>query len=131
MQEGRKEEFESNIDIKGTISKFIKEDAPEFTQEEAILKYSDIKRNKKIESNNDDSDNENTEEQEHLKRVKKELLESLKRVNELEKKIYGEEKKSEKKDLKIEDKYKAKVELSRKKEINNEYEKNKLEREER
>ncbi len=92
-------EHESNIDIKGTISHFIKNDEPELTQEEAIIKYGEDKKKKK--SNQGSSDEENTEEQEHMKRVKQELLASLERVKDLEKKMYGEKNNSTKKDLKV------------------------------
>ena len=66
-----KEKRESNVDIKGTIEKFIKADEPELTQEEAIMKYSEKKRRKK---NGGDATGENTEEQEHLKRIKQEYI---------------------------------------------------------
>jgi hypothetical protein len=97
------EKEESNIDIKGTLSKFIKEDEPELSQEEAIMKFGEIKQKKSGASDGEDSQNgEATEEQEHLKRVKKELLASLERVKVLAKRIYGEENKSNpRKDLKI------------------------------
>ena len=82
MQE---EKQEASVDIKGTLAKFIKTDEPELSQEEAIMKYGEA-----------------TEEQEHLKRVKQELLASLDRVKQLEKKIYGrEEKVNSKKDFKV------------------------------
>lgn len=105
MQEKKSE---ANVDIKGTLVKFIKTDEPELSQEEAIMKYGESKKtgsnnNNSSSSNDDDSQNaETTEEQEHLKRVKQELLASLERVKQLEKKIYGKEEKiSSKKDLKI------------------------------
>lgn len=100
MQE---EKQEASVDIKGTLAKFIKTDEPELSQEEAIMKYGETK-NKKASSNNDDDaqNGEATEEQEHLKRVKQELLASLDRVKQLEKKIYGrEEKVNSKKDFKV------------------------------
>ena len=41
----QKEEIEEkNIDIKGTFEKFIKPEEPELEQEEAIMKYSEIKK---------------------------------------------------------------------------------------
>lgn len=93
-------EEEKNIDIKGTFEKFINPEEPELEQKEAIMKYSE---KKKKNSNNDEG--ENTEEQEHLKRIKQELLESLKRVETLEKNIYG----VKEKEVKINEKYKQKV----------------------
>ena len=88
MQEFENKE-EKLIDIKGTFEEFIQEEKPELSQEEAINAYkkSDIieyktnKKKKLAEENEDD---------EHLKRVKKELLESLKRVDIMEKKIFEE-----------------------------------------
>ena len=85
---------EKLIDIKGTIEKFVKEDEPEMTQEEAITKYKENKI-----SNDDET--ESTEEQEHLKRVKQELLSSLERVKKLEKQIYGQKEVEEKAKLKV------------------------------
>ena len=82
---------ESNIEIRKTFSNLIKEEEPEMTQEEAIMKYEEpisIKKNK----NNSSSDtDETTEDTEHLNRIKKELLESLERVKQLAKKLYGED----------------------------------------
>ena len=91
MQEFENKE-EKLIDIKGTFEEFIQEEKPELSQEEAINAYkkSDIieyKTNKKKISTEDEEENEDDE---HLKRVKKELLESLKRVDIMEKKIFEE-----------------------------------------
>ena len=89
MKKDKKEE--SSIQIKQTVSNLIKEEEPEMTQEEAIMKYEEpisIKKNK----NNSSSDtDETTEDTEHLNRIKKELLESLERVKQLAKKLYGED----------------------------------------
>lgn len=91
MQEFENKE-EKLIDIKGTFEEFIQEEKPELSQEEAINAYkkSDIieyKTNKKKKLAEDEEENEDDE---HLKRVKKELLESLKRVDIMEKKIFEE-----------------------------------------
>ena len=95
---------EKLIDIKGTLEKFIKADEPEMTQEEAIARFADINEEiKRIANSSGTSDGEageNTEEQEHLKRIKEELLASLKRVEELEKKIYGPDKEEKTKTVK-------------------------------
>lgn len=78
--------------VKSTFSKLIKEEMPEMSQEEAIKNYREndtivaIKKSKKDEGNED-----NTEESEHLKRIKQELLASLERVKQLAKKIFSEE----------------------------------------
>ena len=91
------QEEEKLIDIKGTLEKFIEPDEPEMTQEEAITKYKEnfFKINNAIGDNNSDSDDimGDSEDAEHLARVKKELLNSLKRVEEIANKIYGKEKK--------------------------------------
>ena len=81
---------ENNIEIRKTFSNIIKEEAPEMTQEETIMKYQEpntIKNKKNSTGNNSD---ETTEEEEHLNRIKKELLASLERVKQLAKRIYGE-----------------------------------------
>ncbi|MCI9063440.1 MAG: hypothetical protein HFJ17_02400 [Clostridia bacterium] len=79
-----------NIEIRKTFSNMIQEELPEMTQEEEIKNYREddtIKISKKS-----GSDDDNIEESEHLKRIKKELLASLERVKQLAKKIYGEDK---------------------------------------
>ena len=86
------EKKESNVDIKGTFEKFIKAEEPELEQEEAIMKYgeTDTKKKKKSGTSDDTENSENSEEQEHIKRVKQELLASLKRVDALAKKVFEE-----------------------------------------
>lgn len=90
-------EEEKIIDIKGTIEQFVKPDEPEMTQEEAIMKYQE---NTKISA--DSGEGDTTEEQEHLKRVKQELLASLERVKKLEKQIFYDKEIEEKKKIKVE-----------------------------
>ena len=90
MEEGK----EKNIDIKNTMAKMLKEENPEMTQEEAIMNYKEKPINKK---NSDDDDN--TEESDHLKRIKQELLASLERVKQLAKKIYGDDRNKLKKEV--------------------------------
>ena len=91
-------EEEKNIDIKGTLKQFIEPDEPELEQEEAIRKYQE----KPIKKNSSDGDiNDNTEEQEHLNRIKQELLASLERVKKLAEKIYGKAQVSEREKLKV------------------------------
>ena len=91
---------EKNIDVKGTLEKFIKADEPEISQEEAINNFqekdllNEIKKNAKFSS---DDDEQNSEEQEHLERIKKELLASLERVKLLERQIYGDKQQNEEK----------------------------------
>ena len=90
MQESKetnKQSEEKLIDIKGTLKQFVVADEPELSQEEAIMKYGETKKKRKI--NNADSDEtDTTEEEEHLKRIKQELLESLKRVEKLEELLF-------------------------------------------
>ena len=99
MQESKeiKEQEEKLIDIKGTLKQLVETDEPELSQEEAIMKYGEHKNKR----NNNDDDTDTTEEEEHLKRIKQELLASLKRVEKLEELLF---KKQEEK-LKINVKY--------------------------
>jgi len=82
MQEQKEEKL---IDIKGTLKQLVEADEPELSQEEAIMKFGETKR-KKNNSTSDDEDS--TEELEHLRRIKKELLASLKRVEKLEEELF-------------------------------------------
>ena len=79
----------NTLDFKGTMKEIFEEEKPEISQEEAIKAYKETKP-KKGSSNDDD---QNSEETEHLKRVKEELLKSLKRVDVLEQKIFGDKEK--------------------------------------
>ena len=101
MQE--KENEEKVLDIKGTLGEFIEEEKSEISQEEAIKIYKEenqnyIKKNKKKSNYEDDAENEDDE---HLKRIKKELLESLERVDTLAKKIFDEKDKENLKNIKV------------------------------
>ena len=90
MQENNNEEKkEKTIDIKGTLQEFIEEEPQEISQEEAIQSYKegDIIEYKPKKRKKNEEDDEN-EDDEHLKRIKRELLESLKRVDMMEKKIF-------------------------------------------
>ena len=78
---------EDKIDIKSALSKLVDEEPKELSQEEAIMSYKEAKK-KKWTSNSGDDAASNQEEEEHLKRVKQELLSSLKRVDDLAKKIF-------------------------------------------
>lgn len=79
----------NTLDFKGTMKEIFEEEKSEMSQEEAIKAYKETKT-KKGSSNDDD---QNSEETEHLKRVKEELLKSLKRVDVLEQKIFGDKEK--------------------------------------
>ena len=85
-----------NFDFKGTLEKFIKADEPKMSQEETIDKYQEFKKIKKSTTGNNDESESVSEEEEHLKRIKKELLASLERVKKLEKKVFEDESISEK-----------------------------------
>lgn len=78
---------EDKIDIKSALSKLVDEEPKELSQEEAIMSYKEAKK-KKLTANSGDDAASNQEEEEHLKRVKQELLSSLKRVDDLAKKIF-------------------------------------------
>ena len=95
MQESKEREEQKEeklIDIKGTLKQFVEADEPELSQEEAIMKYEEPKEKKNKNynhyNNNNDDDMDTTEEEEHLKRIKQELLASLKRVEKLEELLF-------------------------------------------
>ena len=95
MQETNKDE-EKLVDVKGVFGKMISEEAPELSQEEAIKEYKgepEVIRKKGKKDTDTQEDEENSEEAEHLKRIKQALLESLERVNALAKKLFGEKEK--------------------------------------
>lgn len=84
---------DKNIDMKTTFSNLIKEEIPEMSQEDAIKNYRENDIIAPIKTSNKDGDSdENTEESEHLKRIKQELIASLERVKQLAKKLYSEDK---------------------------------------
>ena len=83
MQEQKEEKL---IDIKGTLKQLVESDEPELSQEEAIIQFGETKKKKNNSSSDDDEDV--TEELEHLRRIKKELLASLKRVEKLEEQLF-------------------------------------------
>ena len=99
-EKNKEENNEKIIDVKGTLEDFIEEEKPELSQEEAIKAY---KKGDVIEYPNKKKkeEDEEAEDDEHLKRVKKELLESLKRVDILEKKIFEEKDKDKMKNIKV------------------------------
>ena len=119
---------EKNIDIKNTFSTLINEELPEMTQEEAIKNYREDNTIAIPKKGAEDSE-DNTEESEHLKRIKKELLASLERVKVLAKKIFGEETiKSKKSNEKEKTKQQTKEKAQNKKEKNIEKDENIKER---
>ena len=85
MQEQKEEKL---IDIKGTLEQFVKADEPELSQEEAIMRFGEPKKKKNNNSDADDSADDISEELEHLRRIKKELLASLERVKKLEEQLF-------------------------------------------
>ena len=75
--------------LKEALVKLIDEEPKKLSQEEAINNYAEKSTKKKLADGSDsESDESNQEETEHLKRIKAELLSSLKRVEDLSKKIF-------------------------------------------
>jgi len=77
--------------IKEVLTKLVDEEPAEISQEDAIrnFKFSKAKKNNSNASSSDeDGETSNQEEEEHFKRVKQELLSSLKRVEDLANKIF-------------------------------------------
>lgn len=100
MKDEKNDNDENLIDLKGTIENFIEGETPELSQEEAIKAYRDevyISKNKR----NIKNDEDDIEDDEHLKRVKQELLESIKKVDAMAKQIF--EDKENLKKIKIKD----------------------------
>lgn len=100
--ENKEEKNEKIIDLKGTLEGFIEEEKPELSQEEAIKAYKEgdiIKYPTKGKKSSEEEDE--NEDDEHLKRIKKALLESLKRVDTMEKKIFEEKDKENLKNIKV------------------------------
>ena len=104
-----KEEKENLLDFKGTIEKFIEEEPPELTQEEAIKSYKENGMTKKRKNHVASEDEDENEDDEHLKRVKQELLASLERVDKLAKKLFEEKGKESIKGIKV----KSRTEISK------------------
>ena len=83
----------SEIKIKETFGNMLKEDLPEMSQEEAIKNYrADDTIGIPNRKNSEDTE-DNTEEAEHLNRIKKELLASLERVKKLAQQLFAEKQK--------------------------------------
>lgn len=75
--------------LKEVFEKLIDEEPKEMSQEEAIKTYQEHKSKKSSNtSTSGETTDSNQEESEHLKRIKIELLSSLKRVDELAKRIF-------------------------------------------
>ena len=88
-QNQQNKQEENLIDLKGTLRQFVVADEPELSQEEAIMKFGENKKKKKnSDTDTNDADDFMTEEEEHLKRIKQELLASLKRVEQLEELLF-------------------------------------------
>ena len=90
MEDNEEIRKEDKIDIKAALSKLVDEEPVEVSQEEAIKSYKETNRKKYSNASTDSEDDDisNQEEEEHLKRVKHELLSSLKRVEDLANKIF-------------------------------------------
>ena len=101
MQEQGRNDENKVVDFKQTLGEFVKEDMPEISQEDAIRQYKEVKGKEIIKPKKKHSEDEENEDDEHLKRVKKELLESLKRVEELSKQIFNEKDRDNIKNIKV------------------------------
>lgn len=107
MEENKKINSEDiKFNLKGTIESFLETDVPELQQEDAIKLYKDENSNYSIKKKKNSDEEDENEDDEHLKRVKRELLESLERVKTLEKNIFSE--KAKIKGLKIKEDSKSK-----------------------
>lgn len=102
MQDRKVEkEEEKMLDIKGTFESFIEEEEPELSQIEAIKAYKEGDKEIHKKKSNKNDDNDELEDDDHLKRVKQSLIESLEKVDILEKKIFEDKEKDKLKDLKV------------------------------
>lgn len=101
MQDKIEDEEEKLVDLKGTLETFFEGEEPELSQEEAIKAYkeeSNTTLNHKKKKNDSDDD---IEDDEHLKRVKQELLETIKKVDMMAKKIFEDKDRDNLKNIKI------------------------------
>ena len=110
MQENKNDKEEKITDLKGTIESLIEGEQAELSQEEAIKAYKGEgpqkpKKRKKSSSDEEDNDDDDILDEEHLKRLKQELLASLEKVNKLAKKLFGEKEFKNAKNLKVKEKY--------------------------
>ena len=105
MQENNNEKEEKLTDLKGALESIIEGEGPELSQEDAIKAYKgeNVTRHKR--KKNSTSDDEDVEDDEHLKRLKQELLASLEKVNKLAKQLFGEKESLNVKKLKVKEKY--------------------------
>ena len=102
MQDRKVEkEEEKMLDIKGTFESFIEEEEPELSQIEAIKAYKEGDKEIHKKKSNKNDDNDELEDDDHLKRVKQSLIESLEKVDILEKKIFEDKEKDKLKDIKV------------------------------
>ncbi len=96
------DEFEERVvDIKGVLEDLVEGEKPEISQEEEIKNYKVQNEKYFAKKKKNSEDDEELEDDEHLKRVKRELLESLERVDMLEKKLFNDKEKINLKDIKV------------------------------
>ena len=107
MQENKNDKDEKLTDLKGTIESLIEGEQAELSQEEAIKAYKGEgpQKPKKRKKSSSDEDDDDILDEEHLKRLKQELLASLEKVNKLAKKLFGEKEFKNAKNLKVKEKY--------------------------
>lgn len=106
---------EEKVDVTGTIKGFITEEQSQKTQEQEILDYKEKKKTEKLRNVTQEEikrrKEKEDEEEEKLKRIKQELLQSLKvRIPEIERKFFAmlvgdnrDKKFSEKENIKVKD----------------------------
>lgn len=90
MEDNEEIKKEDKRAFKEILIKLVDEEPKELSQEEAIKNFSYITTKKGSNTSDSEDGESNQEEKEHLKRVKAELLASLKRVEDLSKKIFSD-----------------------------------------
>lgn len=107
MQNNKNDKEEKLTDLKGTFESLIEGENGELSQEDAIKAYKGEgpQKPKKRKKSSSDEDDDDILDEEHLKRLKQELLASLEKVNKLAKKLFGEKEFKNVKNLKVKEKY--------------------------
>ena len=105
MQDNNNEKEEKLTDLKGSIESLVEGELPELSQEDAIKAYREgpqkSRKRKKISSDEEDD----AQDDEHLKRLKQELLASLEKVNKLARQLFGEKSFTNVKNMKVKKEY--------------------------
>ena len=105
MQDNNNEKEEKLTDLKGSIESLVEGELPELSQEDAIKAYREgsqkSRKRKKISSDEEDD----VQDDEHLKRLKQELLASLEKVNKLARQLFGEKSFTNVKNMRVKKEY--------------------------